>query len=284
VTDDALDSLGLFLRAAGRSPLLSAADELRLAKQIEGGDMDARRRMIESNLRLVISIAKRYRGRAVPLLDLIQEGTLGLDHAVDGFDWRRGYRFSTYASWVIRRSVQHAAASQGRTIRLPMRVLERQQRLSREAGRLEVELGREATREELVEAAGLLEEHVDEALDAAQASVSLNQAIGDDGGELGDLLADPTAHDPFDETQPSLLAEQVRVALHELPERDRRMLELRFGFRGEPLSLEQIAREFDLTRERVRQLVDRALRRMEVSLGAGFHPLATAAGSPVGSR
>jgi RNA polymerase primary sigma factor len=282
VTDIALDSLGLFLREAGRSPLLSAADELRLAKQIEGGDMDARRRMIESNLRLVISIAKRYSGFAVPLLDLIQEGTLGLDHAVDGFDWRRGYRFSTYATWVIRRSVQHAAASQGRTISLPMHVLERQQRLSREAGRLEVELGREATREELVEAAGLLEEHVDEALGAAQASVSLNQTIGDDGGELGDLLADPAAHEPFDETRPSLLAEQVRVALHELPERDRRMLELRFGFRGEPLSLEQIAREFDLTRERVRQLVDRALRRMEVSLAASCHPLATAAGSPAG--
>src|SRR5690348_10016773 len=195
----AADSLQLFLADVGRHKLLTAAEEVYLAKAIERGDPTAKRRMIESNLRLVVSIAKGYRGLGVPFLDLIQEGTLGLNRAVEKFDWRRGYKFSTYATWWIRQSVQRAVANHARTIRVPVHVVERQQKLSRAARRLEVELGREATKEELAEATGLPMQHVDEALGAANASVSLNQTVGaDDEGELGDLFADREAADPFE--------------------------------------------------------------------------------------
>ena len=191
------DSLQLFLADVGKHKLLTAADEVTLAKRIERGDPVAKRHMIESNLRLVVSIAKGYRGLGVPFLDLIQEGTLGLNRAVEKFDWRRGFKFSTYATWWIRQSVQRAVANHARTIRVPVHVVERQQKLSRAARRLEVELGREATKEELAEATGLPIQHVDEALGAASASVSLNQTVGaDDEGELGDLFADREAAGP----------------------------------------------------------------------------------------
>jgi RNA polymerase primary sigma factor len=259
----AADSLQLFLADIGRNKLLTAAEEVMLAKAIERGDLTAKRRMIESNLRLVVSIAKGYRGLGVPFLDLIQEGTLGLNRAVERFDWRRGYKFSTYAHWWIRQSVQRALANQARTIRLPTHVVERQQKLDRAARRLEVELGREATKEELAEATGLPIQHVDAALGAAQASVSLNQTVGaDDEGELGDLFADREAADPFDEAEESLRRQGVRRALDALPERERRILELRFGFEGEPSTLEAIGHELDLTRERVRQLEGHALARL----------------------
>ncbi len=259
----AADSLQLFLADVGRHKLLTAAEEVMLAKQIERGDPTAKRRMIESNLRLVVSIAKGYRGLGVPFLDLIQEGTLGLNRAVEKFDWRRGYKFSTYATWWIRQSVQRAVANHARTIRVPVHVVERQQKLSRAARRLEVELGREATKEELAEATGLPMQHVDEALGAAHASVSLNQTVGaDDEGELGDLFADREAADPFDEAEESLRRQGVRRALEALPERERRILELRFGFDGEPWTLEAIGNELDLTRERVRQLEGQALARL----------------------
>jgi RNA polymerase primary sigma factor len=257
------DSLQLFLADVGRHKLLTAADEVYLAKRIEKGDPTAKRRMIESNLRLVVSIAKGYRGLGVPFLDLIQEGTLGLNRAVEKFDWRRGFKFSTYATWWIRQSVQRAVANHARTIRVPVHVVERQQKLSRAARRLEVELGREATKLELAEATGLPIQHVDEALGAAQASVSLNQTVGsDDEGELGDLFADREAADPFDEAEESLRRQGVRKALDALPERERRILELRFGFEGEPWTLEAIGKELDLTRERVRQLESQALARL----------------------
>jgi RNA polymerase primary sigma factor len=259
----AADSLQLFLADIGRHKLLTAAEEVMLAKAIERGDVAAKRRMIESNLRLVVSIAKGYRGLGVPFLDLIQEGTLGLNRAVEKFDWRRGYKFSTYATWWIRQSVQRAVANHARTIRVPVHVVERQQKLGRAARRLEVELGREATKEELAEATGLPIQHVDEALGAAQASVSLNQTVGaDDEGELGDLFADREAADPFDEAEESLRRQGVRRALDALPERERRILELRFGFEGEPWTLEAIGHELDLTRERVRQLEGQALARL----------------------
>src|SRR6184192_733816 len=259
----AADSLQLFLADIGRHKLLTAAEEVMLAKAIERGDLTAKRRMIESNLRLVVSIAKGYRGLGVPFLDLIQEGTLGLNRAVEKFDWRRGYKFSTYATWWIRQSVQRAVANHARTIRVPVHVVERQQKLSRAARRLEVELGREATKDELAEATGLPIQHVDEALGAAQASVSLNQTVGaDDEGELGDLFADREAADPFDEAEESLRRQGVRRALDALPERERRILELRFGFEGEPWTLEAIGHELDLTRERVRQLEGQALARL----------------------
>ena len=270
----AADSLQLFLADVGRHKLLTAAEEVYLAKAIERGDPTAKRRMIESNLRLVVSIAKGYRGLGVPFLDLIQEGTLGLNRAVEKFDWRRGYKFSTYATWWIRQSVQRAVANHARTIRVPVHVVERQQKLSRAARRLEVELGREATKDELAEATGLPIQHVDEALGAAHASVSLNQTVGaDDEGELGDLFADREAADPFDEAEESLRRQGVRKALDALPERERRILELRFGFEGEPWTLEAIGHELDLTRERVRQLEGQALAR-----------LARAARSAVSSR
>jgi RNA polymerase primary sigma factor len=257
------DSLQLFLADVGRHKLLTAADEVALAKRIERGDLIAKRHMIESNLRLVVSIAKGYRGLGVPFLDLIQEGTLGLNRAVEKFDWRRGFKFSTYATWWIRQSVQRAVANHARTIRVPVHVVERQQKLSRAARRLEVELGREATKEELAEATGLPMQHVDEALGAAHASVSLNQTVGaDDEGELGDLFADREAADPFDEAEESLRKQGVRRALDALPERERRILELRFGFEGEPWTLEAIGHELDLTRERVRQLEAKALARL----------------------
>ncbi len=259
----AADSLQLFLADIGRHKLLTAAEEVMLAKAIERGDLTAKRRMIESNLRLVVSIAKGYRGLGVPFLDLIQEGTLGLNRAVEKFDWRRGYKFSTYATWWIRQSVQRAVANHARTIRVPVHVVERQQKLGRAARRLEVELGREATKEELADATGLPIQHVDEALGAAQASVSLNQTVGaDDEGELGDLFADREAADPFEEAEESLRRQGVRRALDALPERERRILELRFGFEGEPWTLEAIGHELDLTRERVRQLEGQALARL----------------------
>mgnify|MGYP000560101447 FL=1 len=259
----AADSLQLFLADVGRHKLLTAAEEVTLAKRIERGDPVAKRRMIESNLRLVVSIAKGYRGLGVPFLDLIQEGTLGLNRAVEKFDWRRGFKFSTYATWWIRQSVQRAVANHARTIRVPVHVVERQQKLSRAARRLEVELGRDATKEELAEATGLPIQHVDEALGAAHASVSLNQTVGaDDEGELGDLFADREAPDPFEEAEESLRRQGVRRALETLPERERRILELRFGFEGEPWTLEAIGHELDLTRERVRQLEGQALMRL----------------------
>jgi RNA polymerase primary sigma factor len=263
VPSGAADSLQLFLADVGRHKLLNAAQEVQLAKLIERGDPVAKRTMIESNLRLVVSIAKGYRGLGVPFLDLIQEGTLGLNRAVEKFDWRRGFKFSTYATWWIRQSVQRAVANHARTIRVPVHVVERQQKLSRAARRLEVELGREATKEELAEATGLPIQHVEEALGAAHASVSLNQTVGaDDEGELGDLFADREAVDPFDEAEESLRKQGVRRALDALPERERRILELRFGFEGEPWTLEAIGHELDLTRERVRQLEGQALSRL----------------------
>jgi RNA polymerase primary sigma factor len=239
------DSLQLFLADVGRHKLLTAHEEVTLAKRMEKGDLLAKRRMIESNLRLVVSIAKGYRGLGVPFLDLIQEGTLGLNRAVEKFDWRRGFKFSTYATWWIRQSVQRAVANNARTIRVPVHVVERQQKLGRAARRLEVELGRDATREELAEATGLPIQHVDEALSAAQASVSLNQSVGSD-----------------DEGEESLRKQGVRKALDALPERERRILELRFGFEGDPWTLEAIGAELGLTRERVRQLEGQALQRL----------------------
>ncbi len=257
------DGLQLFLAEVGRHKLLTAAQEVALAKRIERGDLEAKHRMIEANLRLVVSIAKRYRGLGVPFLDLIQEATFGLDRAVTKFDYRRGFKFSTYATWWIRQSAQRAVANHANTIRLPVHVGERRQKLAYAARRLEVELGREATNEELATATGLTIQHVDDALAAATASVSLNQKVGaEDNGELGDLFADREAPDPFDEAERSLRSQAIRNALDVLPGRERRILELRFGFHGEPQTLDAIGLELDLTRERVRQLERQALSRL----------------------
>src|SRR5918994_2841044 len=219
------DSLQLFLAEMGRHELLTAAEEVALAKRVERGDEAAKERMINSNLRLVVSIAKRYRGHSVPFLDLIQEGTIGLNRAVEKFDYRKGFKFSTYATWWIRQAVQRAIAGQSRTIRVPTHVHERRQKLSRAARKLEAELGRAATQDELAAATGLALHHVDEALSVVEARVSLNQPIGDgDGGEYGDLLADVHSDDPSDLATDSIRAQAVRSALSELPERERRIL------------------------------------------------------------
>jgi RNA polymerase primary sigma factor len=262
------DALTLFMTRAGRYPLLTAAEEVALAKRIERGDAAAKERMINSNLRLVISIAKRYQGHAVPLLDLVQDGVIGLTRAVEKFDWRKGFKFSTYATWWIRQACQRSISSQSATIRVPTHVHERRLKLARVRGRLRGQLGREPTREELAEAAELSPKHVDEALDAAEAPVSLNQRVGaEDEGELGDLFDDPFAADPEDEAVESLQRLEVRRALGGLPERERRVLELRFGLDGAPQPLETIGKELGISRERVRQIEGEAMTRLAELLG-----------------
>jgi len=262
-----LDPLQLFMDAAGRHKLLTAADEVALAKRIERGDLAAKEKMINSNLRLVVSIAKRYQGHDVPLLDLIQEGVIGLNRAAEKFDWRKGYKFSTYATWWIRQACQRAVANQSKTIRIPVHVQERRIKLNRASAELQAKLGREATAEELAQATRLKLEHVEEALDAVD-SVSLNQGLGSDGdSELGDLFADESTVDPAEEAVESVRRQRVQRAVADLPERQRRIIELRFGFESEPASLETIGKELGLTRERVRQLESDALARLQLALG-----------------
>jgi RNA polymerase primary sigma factor len=262
------DSLALFLSEIGRYPLLTAAEEVALAKRVERGDEAAKERMINSNLRLVVSIAKRYRGHGVPFGDLIQDGVIGLNRAVEKFDWRKGFKFSTYATWWIRQAVQRSIAGQSRTIRVPTHVHERRQTLKRHARKLEPELGRPATHEELAKSTGLDLRYVEEALDVAEARVSLNQTIGDDeDNELGNLFADENAEDPEELAEDALRRRAVREALAELPERESRILELRFGLDGEPQSLEAIGAELGLTRERIRQLEGEALEKLGGTLG-----------------
>lgn len=268
------DSLQMFLHEASRHKLLTAAEEVMLAKRIERGDLSAKAEMINSNLRLVISIVKRYQGHGLPLLDLIQEGSVGLNRAVEKFDYRKGFKFSTYSTWWIRQAAQRAVANHGGTIRIPVHVVDRRVKLSQAARRLEADLEREPTREELAKATGLPQKQVDEALDAAVASASLNKKIGDeDEAEFGDLLKDPEADDPVEEADIALQKKRVHEALRQLPDRSRRILEMRFGFDGEPATLEAIGRAFDLTRERVRQLEDHAFRHMEEIMAHQSNPL-----------
>jgi RNA polymerase primary sigma factor len=264
-----VDSLQLFLSEIGRHPLLTPSEEVALAKRVERGDAAAKERMITSNLRLVVSIAKRYRNRGVPFGDLIQDGVIGLNRAVEKFDWRKGYKFSTYATWWIRQAVQRSIAGQSRTIRVPTHVHERRHTLDRHARRLAPQLGRDPTNEELAEASGIALKHVEEALGVVEARVSLNQRVGnEENAELGELFADENADDPGELADASLRTRELRRALTELPERERRVLELRFGIDGEPHSLEAIGRELGLSRERIRHLEGDGLAKLAVLLGA----------------
>jgi RNA polymerase primary sigma factor len=260
------DALQLFLNEAGRYPLLTAQEEVELAKRIERGDKAAKDRMINSNLRLVVSIAKKYQGHGLSLLDLIQEGIIGLIRAVEKFDWRRGYKFSTYATWWIRQAVQRGVANKSRTIRIPVHIVEREQKIGRATRELVMKLERDPTDEEVAKAAKLPLKQVREVRKAARAVASLDKPVGDDGGtQLGDLIA-TSGETIEEEVHVSLQEETLHRALDELPERERDILKLRYGLDGDPdpKSLEEIGRRLGMTRERVRQIEAKALERLSV--------------------
>jgi RNA polymerase primary sigma factor len=255
------DALQQFLNEAGRYPLLTAAQEVELAKRIERGDQEAKELMINSNLRLVVSIAKRYQGHGLALLDLIQEGIIGLIRAVEKFDWRKGFKFSTYATWWIRQAVQRGVANKSRTIRVPVHIVEREQKVARAERELVSRLERPPTDEEVAKQAGLPLSQVREVKNAARAVTSLDRPVGDDdSASYGDLFA---AEQPGveEELDVSLRQEALHRALEQLPEREREILKMRYGLDGDadPMSLEAIGRRMGLTRERVRQIEAEAL-------------------------
>jgi RNA polymerase primary sigma factor len=255
------DALQLFLRDAGRHPLLTAAQEVELTKRIERGELDAKRTMIESNLRLVVSIAKRYRHQGLPFLDLIQEGTLGLIRAVDKFDWRRGFKFSTYATWWIGQAVARGLADKARTIRMPVHIVERMQKLNRAERMLWSELGREPTLDEVTERAGLPLGQALEVKAAARTSKSLDQPLGEQGDALlGDMVAGEGPL-PEERVESTLRNEALVEALAILDKRERTVIVLRYGlYDSEPKTLAEIGRGLGVSRERVRQLETEALK------------------------
>jgi RNA polymerase primary sigma factor len=261
------DALQLFLNEAGRWPLLTKEEEVELAKRIERGDREAKERMINSNLRLVVSIAKRYQGHGLSLLDLIQEGIIGLIRAVEKFDWRRGFKFSTYATWWIRQAVQRGVANKSRTIRIPVHIADREQRIARAERLLAPQLGRQPTEEEVAAHAKLPLKQLREVRQAARAITSLDRPVGDEkDAALGDLFASEQAQ-PEEELTVSLEQDVLRRAVAQLPEREREVVKRRYGIDGDrdPASLEAIGRELGLTRERVRQIEASALERLAVN-------------------
>ncbi len=261
------DALQLFLNEAGRWPLLTKEEEIELAQLIERGDEQAKERMINSNLRLVVSIAKRYQGHGLSLLDLIQEGIIGLIRAVEKFDWRRGFKFSTYATWWIRQAVQRGVANKSRTIRLPVHIADREQKMARAERLLAPKLGRQPTEEEIAKQAKLPLKQVREVRHAARAITSLDKPLGaDNEGRFGDLFASEGA-EPEEELTVSLEEDVLRRAVAQLPEREREVVKRRYGLNGErdPASLATIGRELGLTRERVRQIEASALEQLAVN-------------------
>ena len=260
-----LDSLRLYLRSIGRVELLTASQEVELAKRIERGDMDAKRQMVEANLRLVVSIAKGYLGRGLSFLDLIQEGSLGLIRAVEKFDYRRGYKFSTYATWWIRQAVTRAVADKSRSIRIPVHMVEKLNRVHFVERQLVQDLGREPEPFEIARELGWTVQDVRDVWRVSQVPVSLEKPVGEgEESELADLVPDVNAMEPFDEASLNIRSESVRKVLGGLPERERDVLVMRYGLGGEsPRTLEQCGEAFGVTRERVRQIETSTLRKIK---------------------
>jgi RNA polymerase primary sigma factor len=263
--EPSLDSLRLYLRSIGKVPLLTAEEEVSLAKRIERGDMDAKQHMVEANLRLVVSIAKGYLGRGLTFLDLIQEGSLGLIRAVEKFDYRRGYKFSTYATWWIRQAVTRAIADKGRTIRIPVHMVEKLNKVVHVERQLVQALGREPSPEEIATELECSVREVRDILRMSQQPVSLEKPIGEEEeSELGDFVEDQTAVSPFELASENLRKENVRKALAALPAREREVIEMRFGLAGgRPRTLEEVGRAFNVTRERIRQIENHTLKKLE---------------------
>jgi RNA polymerase primary sigma factor len=261
------DSLQLFLNEAGRYPLLTAPQEVELAKRIEAGDKQAKDLLVNSNLRLVVSIAKKYQGHGLTLLDLIQEGIIGLIRAAEKFDWRKGFKFSTYATWWIRQAVQRGVANKARTIRIPVHIVEREQKISRSERELVAKLERAPTLEELAAHSKLPIKQVREVRAAARAVASLDKPVGEgDTASFGDLFASEEKT-PAEQVEVDLTERALHQAIDDLPEREQQILKLRYGLNGDtdPKSLEEIGRILGITRERVRQLEGEALRRLAES-------------------
>jgi RNA polymerase primary sigma factor len=263
--EPSLDSLRLYLREIGRVPLLSAEQEVTLAKRIERGEMSAKMHMIEANLRLVVSIAKGYLGRGLSFLDLIQEGSLGLIRAVEKFDYRKGYKFSTYATWWIRQAVTRAIADKGRTIRIPVHMVEKLNKVVHVERQLLQRLGRDPRPEEIADELDLDPEEVREIVRMSQLPVSLEKPIGDEEDSLlSDFVEDEQASSPYDTATVSLRRDDIMAVLEVLPERERHVIELRYGLNGQrPRTLEEVGRAFGVTRERVRQIETLTLKRLE---------------------
>jgi RNA polymerase primary sigma factor len=263
--EPSLDSLRLYLRAIGRVDLLTADQEVALARRIERGDMLAKQQMIEANLRLVVSIAKSYLGRGLTFLDLIQEGSMGLIRAVEKFDYRRGYKFSTYATWWIRQAVTRAIADKGRTIRIPVHMVEKLNKVVHVERQLVQQLGREPSPDEIAAELETTVREVRDVLQMAQQPISLEKPIGEEEeSELGDFVEDQTAESPFELAAERLRRENLRRALAALPQREREVIEMRFGLTGErPYTLEEVGRAFNVTRERIRQIENHTLKKLE---------------------
>ena len=265
VREISTDALQLFLKDIGKVPLLTAAQEVELAKRIERGDHPAKQKMVESNLRLVVSIAKNYRNQGLPFLDLIQEGTIGLVRAAEKFDYRKGFKFSTYATWWIRQAVARALADKARTIRMPVHVVEKLNKIGRIERKLLSELGRDPTIDEIAEELELDSVEIEHIKRSAQAPISLEKPVGDEEeSEFGHFLADESAPAPDEAAETSLRKETLTRVLQTLSLRERRVLEMRYGLDGQhPRTLDEVGRTFNVTRERVRQIENQCLKKLQ---------------------
>jgi len=259
------DSLQLFLKDIGKVPLLTAAQEVELSKRIERGDHRAKQQMVEANLRLVVSIAKNYRNQGLPFLDLIQEGTIGLVRAAEKFDYRKGFKFSTYATWWIRQAVARALADKARTIRMPVHVVEKLNKIGRVERKLLAELGHDPTADEIARELEIDREEVEQIRRSAQAPISLEKPVGDEEeSEFGHFLADQSAAAPDEAAETTLRKETLKRILCALSPRERRVLELRYGLDGQhPRTLDEVGRTFHVTRERVRQIENQSLKKLQ---------------------